>query len=86
MKNPRPPDPVFRRRAEHRGAPQLIGKGTRTTPVFLTGNLLCYKSEGQSICGAGGWQPLVYDRNDGSESSSTIDKVSSVWPTTSSNF
>ncbi len=70
----------------HGGSPQLIGKGARTTPVFLNSSQLWYRSEGNPICGPGGDQPLVYELGDGSEASSIIDFVGSVWPSTSANF
>jgi hypothetical protein len=70
----------------HGGSPQLIGKGARNLPVFLNSTQLWYRSEGQGVCGPGGDQPLVYDVTDGSEASSIIDFVASVWPSTSSNF
>ena len=70
----------------HGGSPQLIGKGARNLPVFLNSTQLWYRSEGQGVCGPSGDQPLVYDLADGSEASSIIDFVGSVWPSTSSNF
>ncbi|HET9780420.1 MAG TPA: hypothetical protein VFR33_01460 [Candidatus Dormibacteraeota bacterium] len=70
----------------HGGSPQLIGKGARNLPVFLNSTQLWYRSEGQGICGPSGDQPLVYDLTDGSEASSIVDFVGSVWPSTSSNF
>lgn len=69
-----------------RGTPQLIGKGARTTPVFLNSTQIWYRAESQGICGPGGSAPLVYDLADGSEAPSIVDFVSSVWPATSSNF
>jgi hypothetical protein len=69
----------------HGGSPQLI-KGARNYPVFLNSAQLWYWSESQSICGPGLNHPLVYDINDGSETSSIVDQVVAVWPATSSNF
>lgn len=70
----------------HNGAPQMIGKGARNLPAFLNSRQLWFKSEAQGPCGPGGDVPLVYDLVDGSEASSIIDFVQSVWPSTSSNF
>ena len=70
----------------HSGSPQLIGKGARTTPVFLNSTQLWYRAEGNPICGPGGDQPLVYELGDGSEAASIVDFVGSVWPSTSANF
>lgn len=70
----------------HGGRPQIIGKGARNTPAFLSSTYLWFKSESQGICGPGGNQPLIYDLSDSSESSSLIDQVFAVWPATSSNF
>ena len=68
------------------GTPQLIGKGARSTPVFLNSTQIWYRAEVQGPCGPGGGAPLVYDLADGSEAPSIVDFVSSVWPSTSSNF
>jgi hypothetical protein len=70
----------------HGGAPRLVGGGARNTPIFLTSNLLWFKSDKQGPCGPGGDQPLIYDLTDGSESPSVVDWVGAVWPATSSNF
>jgi hypothetical protein len=82
----------------HDGGPKLIGKGARTLPVFLNSSQLWYRSEGlgtvvassarsnPGICSPGDSAPLIYDITSGTETTTSIDNVYSVWPATSSNF
>ncbi|MEP7040523.1 MAG: hypothetical protein ABI864_03005 [Chloroflexota bacterium] len=68
------------------GSPQLIGNGARTQPVFLNSTQLWYATDTAAGCPGPSSNPLVYSFVDGSESSSVIDLVYGVWPTTSSNW
>jgi hypothetical protein len=69
----------------HGGSPQMIGKGARTSPVFLNSTQLWFKPV-DTGCISSLHQPLIYNIADGSEAPSIIDHVIAVWPSTSSNF
>jgi len=69
----------------HGGSPQMIGKGARTSPVFLNSTQLWFKPV-DTGCISSLHQPLIYNIADGSEAPSIIDRVITVWPATSSNY
>lgn len=62
------------------GAPQQVGSGARSHPVFVNDTQLWYHSDGVDE------EPLVYNVADGSESPSALAAVYLVWPGTAATW